>query len=105
MADDLKERGIKLNSLSEHLDPDTTLGRAVMQIAAIFAEMERSNIRERTRAGLAAAKVRDVKFGRKPKLSPQQIGHARELLGWRKPQAERKSPRCPRSTGAPFTGL
>ncbi|MGH7971496.1 MAG: recombinase family protein [Limisphaerales bacterium] len=33
MADDLKERGVKLNSLSEHLDPDTTLGRAMMQIA------------------------------------------------------------------------
>ena len=57
----------------------------MMQIAAIFAEMERSNIRERTRAGVAAAKVRGVKFGRKPKLSPQQIGHARELLDWKKP--------------------
>lgn len=64
MADDLKERGIKLSSLSEHLDPDTTLRRAMMQIAAIFAEMERNNIRERTTAGLMAAKARGVKFGR-----------------------------------------
>jgi DNA invertase Pin-like site-specific DNA recombinase len=80
MADELKERGIKLNSLSEHLDPDTTLGRAMMQIAAIFAEMERSNIRERTRAGVTAAKARGVKFGRKAKLSPQQIDHARKLI-------------------------
>jgi DNA invertase Pin-like site-specific DNA recombinase len=80
MADDLKERGIHLNSLCEHLDPDTTLGRAMMQIAAIFAEMERSNIRERTRAGVTAARTRGVKFGHKPKLTPQQIEHARNLL-------------------------
>jgi DNA invertase Pin-like site-specific DNA recombinase len=80
MADDLKERGIKLNSLSEHLALDTTLGRAMMQIAAIFAEMERSNIRERTRAGISAARARGVKFGRKPKLTPQQVTHARKLI-------------------------
>ena len=87
MADDLKERGIKLNSLSEHLDPDNTLGRAMMQIAAIFAEMERSNIRERTRPGVTAARARGVKFGRKPKLTRQQIEHARKLLNGRNPQS------------------
>ena len=85
MAGDLRERGVKLNSLCEHLDPDTTLGRAMMQIAAIFAEMERSNIRERTRAGVQAAQARGVKFGRKPKLTPQQIEHARDLLGRKNP--------------------
>ena len=85
MADDLKERGVKLNSVSEHLDPDTTLGRAMMQIAAIFADMERSNIRERTREGVRAAKDRGVKFGRKPKLTPQQIEHARKLLNGKNP--------------------
>jgi DNA invertase Pin-like site-specific DNA recombinase len=85
MADDLKERGIKLNSLSEHLDPDTTLGRAMMQIAAIFAEMERSNIRERTRAGVTAARARGVKFGRKATLTPQQMAHARKLLAGKNP--------------------
>lgn len=89
MADDLKERGIKLNSVSEHLDPDTTLGRAMMQIAAIFAEMERSNIRERTRAGVAEARGRGVKFGRKPALTPEQIEHAKELRTRKK---DRKTP-------------
>jgi DNA invertase Pin-like site-specific DNA recombinase len=84
MADDWRERGDKLNSLCEHLDPDTTLGRAMMQIAALFAEMERSNIRERTRAGIQAAQARGVKFGRKPKLTPQQIEHARALLAKKK---------------------
>jgi DNA invertase Pin-like site-specific DNA recombinase len=89
MADDLKERGVKLNSLSEHLDLDTTLGRAMMQIAAIFAEMERYNIRDRTRAGVIDAKRRGVKFGRKPALTPEQIEHAKEL------RTRKKDPKTP----------
>lgn len=80
MAADLAERGIKLTSLSEHIDPATPLGRAMMQIAVIFAEMELASIRERTRAGVTAAKARGVKFGRKPKLTAQQINQARKLI-------------------------
>lgn len=80
MAADLKERGVNLTSVSEHIDPDTPLGRAMTQIAMIFAEMELANIRERTRAGLMAAKARGVKFGRKPKLTRQQINQAKKLI-------------------------
>ena len=43
-------------------------------------QLERSLISERTRAGVKAAKRRGVKFGRKPKPTPQQIEHARELI-------------------------
>jgi DNA invertase Pin-like site-specific DNA recombinase len=43
------------------------------------AELERSLITERTRAGVKAAKQRGVKFGPKPKLTLQQITHARQL--------------------------
>jgi DNA invertase Pin-like site-specific DNA recombinase len=46
----------------------------------VLAELERSLISERTRAGVKAAKGRGLKFGRKPKLTPQQITHARELI-------------------------
>ena len=42
--------------------------------------MERELIRERTHAGLAAARARGRKGGRQPKLSPKQIAHARKLL-------------------------
>ena len=42
--------------------------------------MERQLIRERTHAGLAAARARGRKGGRKPKLSAKQIAHARKLL-------------------------
>jgi len=46
----------------------------------ILAELERSLIHERTKAGRAAAVARGVKLGRKPKLSPQQVAHACKLL-------------------------
>lgn len=45
-----------------------------------WAELERSLITERSRAGVKAAQRRGVKFGRKPKLSAEQIGHARKLI-------------------------
>jgi DNA invertase Pin-like site-specific DNA recombinase len=50
------------------------------QMIGVLAELERSLISERTRAGVKAAQHRGVKFGRKPKLSREQIGHARKLI-------------------------
>jgi DNA invertase Pin-like site-specific DNA recombinase len=46
----------------------------------LLAELERSIIGERTRAGVRAAQRRGVEFGHKPKLSPEQLEHARELI-------------------------
>jgi len=80
MLDDLKQRGVKFRSLTEAIDTDTPTGRAMWQMIGVLAELERSLISERTRAGLDAAKARGVKFGRKPKLSDEQIIHARKLL-------------------------
>ena len=81
MLDDLKRRGVKFRSLTEAIDTETPTGRAMWQMIGILAELERSLIAERTREGVKAARARGVKFGRKPKLGPQQIEHARELLG------------------------
>ncbi len=50
------------------------------QMIGILAELERSLISERTRAGVKDALRRGVKFGRKPKLTRQQIVHAQWLL-------------------------
>ena len=52
---------------------------AMWQMIGVLAELERSLITERTRAGVQAAKQRGVKFGPKPKLTPQQMTHARHL--------------------------
>jgi DNA invertase Pin-like site-specific DNA recombinase len=77
MLDDLRARAVKFHSLSEAIDTDTPTGRAMWQMIGVLAELERSLISERTRAGMKAAIHRGVKFGRKPKLTPQQIAHAR----------------------------
>ena len=80
MLDDLKARGVKFRSLTESIDTTTPTGRAMWQMIGVLAELERSLISERTRAGVAAAQRRGVKFGRKRKLSHQQVEHARKLL-------------------------
>ena len=80
LLDDLKARGVAFRSLTEAIDTATPTGRAMWQMVGILAELERSLIQERTKAGRAAAVARGVKLGRKPKLSPQQVAHARKLL-------------------------
>jgi len=80
MLDDLKAQGVKFRSLTEAIDTETPTGRAMWQMIGVLAELERSLISERTRAGAKAAKARGVKFGRKPKLTRQQIEHARKLI-------------------------
>ena len=80
LLDDLKARGVAFRSLTEAIDTTTPTGRAMWQMVGILAELERSLIQERTQAGRAAAVARGVKMGRKPKLSPQQVAHARKLI-------------------------
>ena len=80
MLDDFKQRGINFRSLTEAIDTDTPTGRAMWQMIGVPAELERSLIVERTKAGVATAKKRGVKFGRKPKLTPQQVAHAQKLI-------------------------
>ena len=80
MLDDLKQRGVMFHSLTEAIDTDSPTGRAMWQMIGVLAELERSLISERTRAGVKAAQSRGVKFGRKPKLTRQQIDCARKLM-------------------------
>ena len=80
MLDDLRARGVRFQSLTEAIDTETATGRAMWQPFGVLAELERSLITERTRAGVKKAQKRGVKFGRKPKLSPAQIAHARQQI-------------------------
>jgi DNA invertase Pin-like site-specific DNA recombinase len=80
MLDDLKRKGVKFRSLTEAIETETPAGRAIWQMIGVLAELERSLIRERTRAGVQAAKARGVKFGRKPKLDRDRINHASKLI-------------------------
>jgi DNA invertase Pin-like site-specific DNA recombinase len=59
-------------SLTEAIDTTTAPGRIMMQMVGVFAESERAILRERTMAGLDAARKRGRIGGRRPKLRPQQ---------------------------------
>lgn len=80
LLDGLKARGVAFQSLTEAIDTTTPTGRAMWQMVGILAELERSLIQERTKAGREAARARGVKMGRKVKLTSEQIAHARKLL-------------------------
>ena len=76
----LEKRGIGLTSVTESIDTTTPGGRLVFHIFGALAEFERSIIRERTRAGLAAAKRLGRIGGRPRSLSEKDIQAAKALL-------------------------
>lgn len=76
---DLKQRGIDLKVLHQGIDTSTPGGRLFFHIMAGIAEFERDLISERTRDGLAAARARGRKGGRREKLSSEQQALIREL--------------------------
>lgn len=59
-------------SLTEAIDTTTPAGRMMMQMVGSFAEFEREVLRERTKAGLKAARRQGRVGGRRPKLKPEQ---------------------------------
>ena len=74
---ELNERDIGLRSLNDPIDTTTAQGRLVFNIFASLAEFEREIIRERTNAGLAAARARGRTGGRKAGLSEDAKRKAR----------------------------
>lgn len=68
----LEERGIGFQSLQESIDTTTSGGKLVFYIFGALAEFERNLIRERTQAGLAAARARGRVGGRPRKLDETQ---------------------------------
>jgi DNA invertase Pin-like site-specific DNA recombinase len=76
-------------SLTEAIDTTTPAGRMLMQMVGSFAEFERAMIRERTQAGLVAARARGRIGGRRPTLGPaQQAEVVAMVTSGRKTQAE-----------------
>jgi len=61
---------LPVHKRTEAIDTTTPAGRMLMQMVGSFAECERAMIRERTRAGVVAARARGRIGGRRPKLSP-----------------------------------
>ncbi len=79
-VEDLDKRGVGFRSLTEAIDTTTSGGRLVFHIFAALAEFERGIIRERTVAGLKAARARGAKPGRKPALSAEDLAAAKAML-------------------------
>ena len=68
----IDKAGAGFRSLTEAIDTTTPAGRMMMQMVGAFAEFEREMIRERTQAGLQAARAEGRTGGRPPKLTKQQ---------------------------------
>ncbi|MNV93562.1 DNA-invertase hin [compost metagenome] len=77
---DLEQRGVGFESLTEKIKTGSAAGKLIFHVFAALAEFERGLIRERTQAGLAAARARGRSGGRKPKLDEQQIREIKALL-------------------------
>lgn len=75
----LGEQGIGFKSIQESLDTTTSGGRLIFHIFGAIAEFEREIIRERTQAGLSAARARGKKGGRRKVVTPQKIAMAKAL--------------------------
>ncbi|MEQ1546299.1 recombinase family protein [Methyloglobulus sp.] len=77
---ELEQKGIGFESVTEKIETVSASGKLVFHVFAALAEFERNLIRERTHAGLAAARARGRLGGRKPKLNAQQISEIKTLI-------------------------
>lgn len=78
---ELEAKGIGFESLTEKIEMTNASGKLTFHLFAALAEFERNLIRERTKAGLSAARARGRVGGRKPKLDAKQIRQIKTLLG------------------------
>jgi DNA invertase Pin-like site-specific DNA recombinase len=79
-----KSLGIEFVSLSEQVDTSTPTGKMIFTVLGAVAELERSLIAERVRAGLRNARARGRKLGRPRKANPEEIARLRaQGASWR----------------------
>ncbi len=70
---DWLEQGVRIVAVSQQLDFSGPTGKMVASLLFAVAEMERENLRENTKRGLAAAKARGVKLGRRPSIDARSV--------------------------------
>ncbi|MGD1950750.1 MAG: recombinase family protein [Leptolyngbyaceae cyanobacterium] len=75
----LEFKGVELRSIQDQIDTSTAMGKFFFRTMASIAELERDIIKERTEAGLKAARARGRKGGRKPSITKGQILEAKRL--------------------------
>ena len=80
--------GATFRSLTEAVDTTGPAGRMMMQMLGSFAEFERAMVRERTRAGIDAARARGRVGGRRPKFTTEQRSEIIAMLAAGKSAAD-----------------
>lgn len=78
IADRLKEKKVELLVIDQALDTRTSTGRLLFNMLGAIAEFETEIRKERQRDGISKAKEQGVKFGAKPKLTPQSLEQLKE---------------------------
>jgi len=76
----LRDRDVALRSLTDHIDTGTAAGRMLYAVLGAVAQFERDVLRERTVAGMRAAKKRGEHIGRPPALTLAQVREAKRML-------------------------
>lgn len=83
MIERLNKREINIVSITEQFDTTSPMGKAFLQMALVFAELERNMISERTKAGMAARKAADpnIKWGARHFVAdyPERMAHVQGL--------------------------
>jgi DNA invertase Pin-like site-specific DNA recombinase len=79
LVEDLAEKGVGFRSLSESINTTTANGKLFFSIMGALAEFERDLVRERTLAGLAAARARGRVGGRPPVMTADKVKVARQM--------------------------
>jgi DNA invertase Pin-like site-specific DNA recombinase len=80
MVELLEQREVALVSLQESIDTSSATGRLIFHIFGALAQFERELLRERTLAGLAAARARGRTGGRPRVMTPEKAAVARQML-------------------------
>lgn len=80
LVEGIQQRGVQFNSITDSIDTSTAAGRFFFHVMAALAQMERELIRERTTAGLKAARARGRLGGRKAMMDDSKIESAKHLL-------------------------
>ncbi|MQY43168.1 helix-turn-helix domain-containing protein [Epibacterium sp. SM1969] len=80
LLEDLRQNKVDFVAITQGIDTTTAVGRLLYGQLAVFAEFEREQIAERTKAGMAAAKARGVHIGRPRSISPDMAALLRHRL-------------------------
>lgn len=79
IADLLQRKGVTLRVLDQGLDTSTSEGKLMFNLLGAFAEFEAEIRRERAADGVAMAKQKGIKFGRRKALNQEQVANLRRL--------------------------